>query len=298
MPVFISHSHEDKEFATRLATQLLKHKARIWIDQWELRVGDSIIDNIQEAIKGASALIVILSKSSVRSEWCKKELSAGLIRELAEKRVIVLPVLVEDCDIPLFLRDKLYADFRTNFDAGLNSVLEAIAGVTSDSLGRIDKPEWFLDWSSVWGMKNNRFVLEITLVEQAKAQPYSVLTQIQISANDSATRRYLAFEKNGVGWFERALIIEMLVDGTKDEDLQLFLQDEKVKTREFGMGDPSLGLLYQVYIQARRLGEETGRDILLNLSGQLRTIRNGQRDSSPRLTKEDIATIKRVSDSL
>ena len=71
----------------------MKHKANIWIDQWELHVGDSLIEKVQEAIRGASGLLVILSKASVESEWCKKELSSGLIRELEEKRVVVLPVL-------------------------------------------------------------------------------------------------------------------------------------------------------------------------------------------------------------
>ena len=72
---------------------------------------------------------------------------AALIRGLDEKRVVVLPVLMEDCEIPLFLKDKLYADFRKDFDAGLAAVLEAIARVTSASLVRVDSPEYFVDWS-------------------------------------------------------------------------------------------------------------------------------------------------------
>ena len=147
MPVFISYSRVDSTFATRLAMQLVKHRANVWIDQWELHVGDSLISKIQEAIQGASALIVILSKASVESEWCKKELNSGLIRELDEKRVVILPVLMEECTVPLFLREKKYADFRTDFDGGLRSVLEAIARVTSDTLIRTESPEWHVDWS-------------------------------------------------------------------------------------------------------------------------------------------------------
>jgi TIR domain len=69
---------------------------------------------------------VVLSKASTESEWCKKELSAGLLRELEERRVVVLPILIEDCEIPIFLRGKLYADFRTNFDAGIGTILEQL----------------------------------------------------------------------------------------------------------------------------------------------------------------------------
>ncbi|WP_154173251.1 toll/interleukin-1 receptor domain-containing protein [Vibrio metoecus] len=136
MPVFISYSHENKDFVDQLAIQLVQHNVNIWLDRWELSIGDSIIDKVQEAADGASALLVILSNASVASEWCKKELSAGLLRELEEKRVVIMPVLLEDCKIPLFARGKLYADFRTNFDDGLKTVLEGIAKVTNPFLSR------------------------------------------------------------------------------------------------------------------------------------------------------------------
>lgn len=59
------------------------------MDRWELSLGEPLIDKVQSAVEGASALRVVLSKASVESEWCKKELIAGLFRELDEKRVVV-----------------------------------------------------------------------------------------------------------------------------------------------------------------------------------------------------------------
>jgi hypothetical protein len=100
MPVFISYSHEDKMFVDKLAAHLVKHNAHVWLDRWELNVGDSILNRVQQAIQDSDALLIVLSKTSVTSEWCKKELNAGLMRELDEKRVLVLPVLVENCEPP------------------------------------------------------------------------------------------------------------------------------------------------------------------------------------------------------
>jgi len=134
MPVFISYSHQDAHFVNRLAAHLTQAKVHVWVDTWELHVGDSLISKVQEAIQESSALIVVLSCNSVESEWCKRELNAGLIRELEEKRVVILPALLEDCQIPIFLREKLHADFRTNYDHGLRLVLEAVAKVTSTRL--------------------------------------------------------------------------------------------------------------------------------------------------------------------
>jgi len=67
MPVFISYSHNDKKFVDALARQLVMHHVSVWLDRWELSIGDSIIEKVQEAIDESSALLVILSKSSTNS---------------------------------------------------------------------------------------------------------------------------------------------------------------------------------------------------------------------------------------
>jgi predicted nucleotide-binding protein len=133
MALFISYSHQNKDFVDKLAAHLVQHKARVWIDRWELNVGDSIIDKIQNAIQESDALIVVVSKASMDSQWCKKELSSGFLRELEEKRIVVMPILLENCEMPVFLRGKKYTDFRTDFNEGLFQTLEAIAKVTSDT---------------------------------------------------------------------------------------------------------------------------------------------------------------------
>jgi len=171
MPIFISYSHTDRDFADRLAVQLVEHKVNVWMDRWELKVGDSLISRIQEAIVGASALLVILSKASVQSEWCKKELNVGLVRELSEKRVVVLPLVVDDCEMPLFLRDKMYADFRTDFDHGLSSVLVALGPITTENQGRIEAPEWHTDWAIDWGDLQGQLCLDLTMIEAAACLP-------------------------------------------------------------------------------------------------------------------------------
>ncbi|MBE9570908.1 MAG: toll/interleukin-1 receptor domain-containing protein [Proteobacteria bacterium] len=198
MPVFISYSHQDKDFVDKLASNLVKHKARVWIDHWELHVGDSIIDRVQEAIQESNAFIIVISKSSMESEWCKKELSSGFLGELEERRVVVLPLLLEECEMPIFLRGKMYADFRHNFDEGLNRILEAIA-VTSDTQGRFDeKPDFHTDWSMDWGFINNdHYVLRFTFVDHGKDAPHVILTEISILADEAATARYKKHAKNG-----------------------------------------------------------------------------------------------------
>lgn len=260
MPIFISYNHSDATFATRLARQLVRHRAHVWIDKWEMHVGDSLIERIQSAVQGASAMLVILSKASVSSEWCKKELSAALLRELEEKRVIALPVLVEDCEVPLFLRGKLYADFRQDFDAGLRAVLEAVARFTSEDLGRVDTPEWLMDWGEEWGVLEGRAHMHLTILQMPVAQPYTVLTEIDVLADDIASQEYFALEKRGLNWLVRGGIIESIAEYPHREPLRILLEDAYRKSAEFDLGVWSTGG-YQVLITSRRLGTNTGRDM-------------------------------------
>lgn len=110
--IFLSHSHVDKPFARRLANDLVRIGIRVWIDEAEIRVGDSLIEKIREGIDSVQYVGVVLSKTSVKSEWVKKEVDIAMNQEIEGKRVKVLPLLVDDCDPPGFLKGKRYADFR------------------------------------------------------------------------------------------------------------------------------------------------------------------------------------------
>lgn len=274
MSIFISYCHQDKDFVDKLAAHLVKNKVRVWIDRWELNVGDSIVDKVQSAIQEASALIVVISKASIKSEWCKKELSAGLLRELEEKRVMVLPVLIEDCDIPLFLREKLHADFRWSFDEGVETTLEAIAKVTSDTLGRIRSKDSNIDWGIDWGMKGKSFYLRITLLEHAIDKPYSVLTEIVALANEPGTARYEIYKKKGYDWLTRAAIIELLADFVEKNDLHFVLKNSLAETTTIIIKDCKSDSAYDCHVSCRRLGEDTGKNIFVDCGSQFIMVRD------------------------
>lgn len=271
MAIFISYSYNDKDFVDKLAANLVKKKARVWIDRWELNVGDSIIDKIQEAIQESDALIVVISKASMTSDWCKKELSSGFLRELEEQRVVVLPVLLEDCDIPIFLRGKKYADFRNDFDEGLIQTLAAVAKVTSDTQGRIIKNDVFTDWSIDWGFTpNDLFWLRLTFIDHGMKFPYVVLTEVNIIANDKATERYKKHVADGREWLGRFPILLMVGEyAEENHDLQIIIEDAFPQKSGFTLQDSNLGVSYDVFVVSRRLGEDTGKEVLMDYGNLL-----------------------------
>ncbi|MEU7693588.1 toll/interleukin-1 receptor domain-containing protein [Microbispora hainanensis] len=271
MPIFISYSRRDSDFVDRLANQLVQHKVNIWLDRWEIHVGDSLMSRVQDAISGASALLVILSRSSVESAWCEKEINGGLIRELEERRTILLPVLIEDCRVPIFLREKAYADFRGDFDMGLRTILEAIARVTNANTGRIDEPQYHTDWALDWGKMDERAMFRYTIVEQAQGQPYTVVSVVEVIADREATRAYDSMVRATSLDRTHRLITRLMVDAVNSPDELIFLlEDQFERTSDFAFSD-GYGDFY-VRVSARRLGADTGRDVQFRIGNQLRQI--------------------------
>jgi hypothetical protein len=140
--VFLSHSWKDKAFARKLASELQRYNVDVWIDEAELRVGDSLLSKISVAIDHADFVAVVISHSSVNSNWVQKELALAMTKELAEKKVKVLPILKEACEIPVFLKDKLYADFTdpSKFDAPFTRLLQAL-GVSEPTIFAEREPQ-------------------------------------------------------------------------------------------------------------------------------------------------------------
>jgi len=126
--VFLSHSSKDKPIVRRIASALESKGCIVWIDEAELKIGDSLIDKIAFAIDRVDFVLAVISSHSAKSQWVRKELSLAMTKEILGKHVIVLPVLVESTELPLSLRDKLYADLRKKklFSLAIERIYKAI----------------------------------------------------------------------------------------------------------------------------------------------------------------------------
>lgn len=124
--VFVSHSSADKPFVRRLVDDLKRAGLRVWLDELELKVGDSIVGGVQGGLGEADYVVAVLSPSAVRSNWVQAELASALMNQISERGTVVLPVVIQDCEIPPLLEDRLYADFRGDYETGLRRLLAAL----------------------------------------------------------------------------------------------------------------------------------------------------------------------------
>jgi len=117
--IFICHSSKDHDFINNELIRRLEKEnlSDIWIDDWKIEVGDSIIEKINKGIKDSSFFIVVLSQNSIKSNWVNKELNTALMKQLTEKKIKILPIWleIEEKDIPPLLLDIKAAKFRRSF---------------------------------------------------------------------------------------------------------------------------------------------------------------------------------------
>lgn len=128
--VFISYCKADRKDVEKIAQKLKNAGIYAWYDRWEIRVGDSIIQKINDGIGSAEYLIVVLSKASVKSTWVREELSAA-IALLESKGSFILPVLLEDCDIPPLLVHRCYVNYRNDPEGAIDEIIQVIRGLPS-----------------------------------------------------------------------------------------------------------------------------------------------------------------------
>jgi len=124
--IFVSYSYDDKSFVVWLVERLAQEDLSVWYDMDEINVGDSLNKKIEEGIKSSSFIIIVLSKSGVKSKWVNYELNTALVYSAQKQGVKILPVLIDDADIPPNLSSIRYADFTKNKDLALQELIKTI----------------------------------------------------------------------------------------------------------------------------------------------------------------------------
>lgn len=125
--VFLSHSSHDKPVIRQLATDLTAAGVTVWLDEQNIRVGESIPESIAQGLASSDYFLLAISEHSTSSEWVKRELNAALVAEIKRRKVHILPILLTPTEIPAIIADKKYADFTTSYRSGLDELLTAIS---------------------------------------------------------------------------------------------------------------------------------------------------------------------------
>ena len=126
--IFISHAFEDKaDFVEALAQALSAEKDfKVWYDEYELRLGDRLLDSISRGLHECDYGIVVFSQSFFKKKWTSFELDGLFAKETAERKVI-LPIWhrITREEI-LGVYPPLADRFAVKSDVGIPAIVEAV----------------------------------------------------------------------------------------------------------------------------------------------------------------------------
>ena len=92
---FISYSHDDSDFVAVLDKKLRKEGGNVWLDKHQFIAG-SVEQNIDRAIRMNDIVILVLSKTSLASDWVWDEIKSAFEKETKQNRRVLCPIAVDD----------------------------------------------------------------------------------------------------------------------------------------------------------------------------------------------------------
>jgi hypothetical protein len=93
---FISYSKKDREFVHKLRDHLNEIGVDYWYDDERLKGGQNIADSVVEAIETRDKTILVLSGSSMRSDWVAVEIDQALKQQEIRQKVVLVAVKIDD----------------------------------------------------------------------------------------------------------------------------------------------------------------------------------------------------------
>lgn len=118
--IFVSYAQSDREFATKLATDLRSAGCDIWLDQLSIQPGQRWDVAVESALLDSPDFLLVLSPSAVASTNVMDEVTLAL-----DEKKRVIPVLYRQCRIPLRLRRLQYVDFESSYEDALQRLLQS-----------------------------------------------------------------------------------------------------------------------------------------------------------------------------
>ena len=140
--IFLSHASEDKTKVRNLCKRLREDGFDPWLDVERLLPGQDWNLEIEKALRASDAILLCFSSLSVVKEgYIQREYKRAMryLEEKPEGTIFVIPVRLDDCKLPQFIREIQWVDYPADYDRLVTS-LQVRAGGSAES-GNTTKPK-------------------------------------------------------------------------------------------------------------------------------------------------------------
>ncbi len=131
--VFLSHSSKDKAVVRTLAERLRNDGLRVWFDEWEIKVGASIPEKIDEGLESSRVLVLFMSHNAFGSDWTTMETHTFRFCDPLNRELRFIPLRLDETPIKGSLKQFKYIKWRSeNCDKEYLELFEACRLATSE----------------------------------------------------------------------------------------------------------------------------------------------------------------------
>ncbi|PZR29150.1 MAG: hypothetical protein DI535_03810 [Citrobacter freundii] len=124
--VFVSYSYQDLGFISWLKTNLKDLDIEFWNDTNEVFKEENIKEKINQGIRLSDAIILVLSATSLNSNWVKYEMSSALLLNAVKMGIKIIPITIDNSTIPADLAGYQYIDFSSQKEKALETLKRAL----------------------------------------------------------------------------------------------------------------------------------------------------------------------------
>jgi hypothetical protein len=127
--VLISHAHEDTKVAELLRVYVRQESPEIFVRTVALASGDSLEERMRGSMGAGDYLLVLLSRHTAESRWLHEELAEPRLEDLERRDILFLPVLIDECQLPVRLKRRIWQDISAGTEARLHEFARRLPGV-------------------------------------------------------------------------------------------------------------------------------------------------------------------------
>jgi len=120
--VFLSHSTKNRKIVERVAEEIREMNMAPWLYEQEIHPGDRIPHRLGSGLAKADYFLIFWSADAAKSRWVKSEIDAAFLRWADEESVFLVPVRLDDTELPELLKPIFYMDFRQSINTGISQL--------------------------------------------------------------------------------------------------------------------------------------------------------------------------------
>nr|WP_319571726.1 TIR domain-containing protein [uncultured Draconibacterium sp.] len=155
--VFISYNHQDSSIAHRISDSLERENIDVVFDYKDISIGENVFDQIRYMYQTSETVMVLLSESLFASDYFRFEFPKYFFDEARKRKVNIIPVLVEKCQIPSDFLEYDIVNLTNDFEKGLQRIvqkLKIIPEISFDMFSPMEFEEFTYDLLKAYGFKN------------------------------------------------------------------------------------------------------------------------------------------------